>query len=100
MYVTETVWRFELKFVCVGELHGVFCSRVKTARRMRWAAKVTRMGETINEDRVQDVISTDCTSNKSPTRCNNFPVYYPNVYLQLNMFRASSLPSSGAQWLQ
>jgi len=36
-------------------------------------------------------------SNKSPTRCNNFPVYYPDVYLQLNMFRAFSRPSSGAQ---
>ena len=34
-------------------------------------------------------------SNKSPTRCNNFPVYYPDVYLQLNMFRAFSHPSSG-----
>jgi hypothetical protein len=39
-------------------------------------------------------------SNKSPTRCNNFPVYYPDVYLQLNMFRAFSRPSSGTQWLQ
>jgi hypothetical protein len=39
-------------------------------------------------------------SNKSPTRCNSFPVYYPDVYLQLNMFRAFSRPSSGAQWLQ
>ena len=39
-------------------------------------------------------------SNKSPTRCNNFPVYYPDVYLQLNMFRAFSHPSSGAQWPQ
>jgi hypothetical protein len=29
-----------------------------------------------------------------------FPVYYPNVYLQLNMFRASSRPSSVAQQLQ
>jgi len=36
-------------------------------------------------------------SNKSPTRCNNFSVYYPDVYLQLNMFRAFSRPSSGAQ---
>jgi len=36
-------------------------------------------------------------SNKSPTRCNNFPVYYPDVYLQLNMFQAFSRPSSGAQ---
>jgi hypothetical protein len=39
-------------------------------------------------------------SNKSPTTCNNFPLYYPDVYLQLNMFRAFSRPSSGAQWLQ
>jgi hypothetical protein len=38
-------------------------------------------------------------SNKSPTRCNNFPVYYPDVYSQLNMFRAFFRPSSGAQWL-
>ena len=36
-------------------------------------------------------------SNKSPTRCNHFTVYYPDVYLQLNMFRALSRPSSGAQ---
>jgi hypothetical protein len=36
-------------------------------------------------------------SNKSPTRYNSFPVYYPDSYLQLNMFRASSCPSSGAQ---
>jgi hypothetical protein len=28
------------------------------------------------------------------------PVYYPDVYLQLNMFRASSRPSSGAQQLR
>jgi hypothetical protein len=35
-------------------------------------------------------------SSKSPARCNNFPVYCPDVYLQLNMFRAFSRPSSGA----
>ena len=39
-------------------------------------------------------------SNKSPTLCNNFSVYYPDVCLQLNMFREFSRPSSGAQWLQ
>jgi hypothetical protein len=39
-------------------------------------------------------------SNKSPTRRNSFPVYYPDVYLQLYMFRSFSRPSSGAQWLQ
>jgi hypothetical protein len=38
-------------------------------------------------------------SNKSPTWCNSFSVYYPDVCLQLNMFRAFSHPSSGAQWL-
>jgi hypothetical protein len=31
-------------------------------------------------------------STKSPTGCNNFPVYYPDVYLQLNMFRAFPPP--------
>jgi hypothetical protein len=39
-------------------------------------------------------------SNKSSTLCNNFSVYYPDVCLQLNMFRAFSRPSSGAQQLQ
>jgi hypothetical protein len=36
-------------------------------------------------------------SNKSPTWGNNFLVYYPDVCLQLNMFRAFSRASSGAQ---
>ena len=39
-------------------------------------------------------------SNKSPTSCNNFSVHYPDVCLQLNMFRELSRPSSGAQWQQ
>jgi hypothetical protein len=39
-------------------------------------------------------------SNKSPTWCNNFSVYYPDICAQLNMFQAFSRPSSGAQWLQ
>jgi hypothetical protein len=39
-------------------------------------------------------------SNKSPTWCNNCLVYYPEVCLQLNMFRAFSSQSSGDQWLQ
>jgi hypothetical protein len=39
-------------------------------------------------------------SNKSPTWCNSFSVYYPDVCLQLNMFRAFFRPSSRAQWLQ
>ena len=39
-------------------------------------------------------------SNKSPTWCKNFSVYYPDVCLQHNMFRAFYRLSSGAQWLQ
>jgi len=35
-----------------------------------------------------------------PTRCNNFSSLLLVVYVQLNMFRASSRPSSGAQQLQ
>jgi hypothetical protein len=37
-----------------------------------------------------------------PTRCNNFSSLLFDVYsyVQLNMFRASSRPSSGAQQLQ
>ena len=38
-------------------------------------------------------------SNKLPTWCNSFSVYYPDVCLQL-MLWAFSRPSSGAQWLQ
>ena len=35
-----------------------------------------------------------------PTRCNNFPCLLLDVYVRLNMFRASSRTSSGAQQLQ
>jgi hypothetical protein len=35
-----------------------------------------------------------------PTRCNNSSSLLLDVYIQLNMFRASSRPSSGAQQLQ
>jgi hypothetical protein len=33
------------------------------------------------------VINKIRNSNKLPTRCNNFPVYFPDVYLQLNIGR-------------
>ena len=35
-----------------------------------------------------------------PTRCNNFSSLLLDIYVQLNMFRASSRQSSGAQQLQ
>jgi hypothetical protein len=61
---------------------------------------------------IQDVLKFKCkilglqvrassyNSNKSPIWCNNFSVYYPDICLQLNMFRAFFRPLSWAQWLQ
>jgi hypothetical protein len=40
------------------------------------------------------------TQINQPTRCNNLSSLLLDVYLQLNMFRASSRPSLGAQQLQ
>jgi hypothetical protein len=60
-----------------------------------------RVGGVANSNRVRLVFSASSyNSNKSPTRCNSLPVYYPDVYSQLNMFRTFSRPSSGAQRLQ
>jgi len=49
------------------------------------------------ESRYTDYATTLLDLNKSPTRCNNFSVYYTDVYLLLNMFRAFFRPSSGAR---
>ena len=44
------------------------------------------------------IFSEQCIcSSKSQTRSNSFSVYYADVYLQLNMFRAFSRTPSGAQ---
>jgi hypothetical protein len=43
---------------------------------------------------------TKSLAMNQPTRCNNFPSLLLDVYVQLNMFRASSRPSSGAQQMQ
>jgi hypothetical protein len=40
------------------------------------------------------------TQINQPTRRKNFSSLLLEVYVQLNMFRASSRPSSGAQQLQ
>jgi hypothetical protein len=50
----------------------------------------------INDDLSQKLQIIIYYSNKSPTRCNNFPVYYPDVHLQFNMFLAFPRPLSGA----
>jgi hypothetical protein len=46
---------------------------------------------------MKQMIKSCNVSNKSPTRCYSFSSFLLGVYLQLNMFRASSRPSTGAQ---
>jgi hypothetical protein len=47
----------------------------------------------------QNFIMIQIQTNQ-PTKCNNFLSLLLDVYVQLNMFRASSRPSSAAQQLQ
>jgi len=80
-----------------------------TVRRMRFACRITKATNTHSEHTIVIVFAQEqwlrehvsklllYNSNKSPTRCNSFPVYYPDVYLHLNMFRAFFRPSSGAR---
>jgi hypothetical protein len=49
-----------------------------------------RTSETLNTSVKYTGVFELCCSDKPPTRCNNFSFYYPDVYLQLNMFRAFS----------
>ena len=63
--------------------------------------KYTVMSRDRNAGRSHN-IKTDNSSIQinQPTRCNNSSSLLLDVYVQLNMFRASSRPSSGAQQLQ
>jgi len=49
---------------------------------------------------VADVNWQTVFQTNQPTRCNNFSSLLLHVYVQLNVFRASSRPLSGAQQLQ
>ena len=54
----------------------------------------------INKFKVCKTMHHHTIQINQPTRCNNFSSLLLDVYVQLNMFRASSRPSSGAQQLQ
>jgi len=84
---------------------GLYCWRGTIYCRREWRDSMT----VVIQDRTVSLMLSYLTfwhrrftfnSNKSPTWCNNFSVYYPDVCLQLNMFRAVSRPSWGAQWLR
>jgi hypothetical protein len=47
-----------------------------------------------------NLLSIHPIQTNQPTRCNSFSSLLLDVYVQLNMFRASSRPSSGAQQMQ
>ena len=50
-----------------------------------------------NEFKVCKIVHHHIIQINRPTRCNSFSSLLLDVYLQLNIFRASSRPSSGAQ---
>jgi len=55
---------------------------------------------TVNEFKVCKSVHHHTIPINQPTRCNNFPSLLLDIYVRLDMFRASSRPSSGAQQLQ
>jgi hypothetical protein len=111
---------FNRNLLChIGNLNNF----VHVCRRVHSALKRQKTWRSWEDIRISFIVSVDCemvngilhidlptltfwhrsftfNSNKSPTWCNSFSVYYPDVSLQLNMFWAFSRPSSGAPWLQ
>jgi len=81
------------KFNCLDTLANGEAMAHKRAesplRRRRWRKKKNMKKKNYPEFQINQ-----------PTRCNNFSSLLLDVYLQLNMFPASSRPSSGAQQLQ
>jgi hypothetical protein len=63
----------------------------------KWAMKAT---EASFEFKVCKSTHHHSIPINQPTRCNNVPGLLLDDYVRLNMFRASSRPSSGAQQLQ
>jgi hypothetical protein len=71
------------------------CERHQFQRPRTWRGDNTETGINLLGTEVLHLIQT----NHQPD-ATVFSVYYPDVCLQLNMFRAFSRPLSGAQWLQ
>ena len=97
-------WHSEFQFTNVQTHHVPFrrrCSTHMTVPNHFWARKQSCEKLLFIFFKVSKSVHHHSTIQiNQPTRCNNFSVYYPDVYLQLNMFRAFSRPSSGAQWLR
>jgi len=73
------------------ERRGYFHLKVEAIDRAMWGARFGRgFGPVVKQSTklIQITHQLDATIS---------PVYYLDVYLQLNMFRASPCPSSGAQ---
>ena len=87
-----------MKFVRRNSFKSSLVLRKRRTGAINISPLYFKLNNSVHHIAVVSTMRSYC-SNKSPTRCNNFPVYYPDVYLQLNMFRAFSRPSSGSQWL-
>jgi hypothetical protein len=118
--VTQTTSKFVSFFLtlqkCAGSYHTV-CKRslkgtndIKLQENLKFASpciiiqddSVAR-GPKIFIDNSLGPLAREspCTiQTNQPTRCSNFSSLLLDVYVQLNVFRASSRPPSGAQQLQ
>ena len=72
----------DLKHIAMESVYGMtkWCNS--------WFLNYANLGLQMEVFKKKQTTSFSQNSNKSPTRCNSFPVYYPYVYLQLNMFQA------------
>jgi len=77
---------------------NAFCFVVMTFNVIQFARQIRK--RVLFKFKVCKTVHHQTIQINQPTRCNNFSSLLLDVYLQLNMFRASSRPSSGAQQLQ
>ena len=113
----HTVFQFQLYYQCLpvvlSQTYSVSVWNVGTAReRILWAERRFALIMVDDNFRLESFYTLQSIFKvfksvhyhtfqiNQPTRCNNFSSLLLDVYVQLNMFRASSCPSSGAQQLQ
>ena len=74
--------------------HLLYCDVVKFGRHL------LTLQRNVNKFKVRRSVHHQTIQINHQLDATISPVYYPEFYLQFNMFQASSCPSSGAQQLQ
>jgi len=70
---------------------------VSSEGHLKAACSSSKYQTQLHEDGPRKSETRKVVQINQPTRCNNFSSLLLDVYVQLNMFQASSSPSSGAQ---